>query len=207
MLQSENAPSSTGKPKNNSSNPARDECQTPYYAIEPLLPYLKQMVKPDEEFNIWESAVGEGLLASYFLALGYSMFIGSQLNGKDYFLDSSVPENYSIQITNPPYSKKYQWLKRAYELQKPFALLMPADSMFAGKKAVPLFEQYGVEILLPYQRINYKMPNKGWEGSAQFHSAWFTWGMNIGKFLTYVTLDRTNIIAPHHVRYWMSNGN
>lgn len=36
-----------------------DSCQTPAYALDPILPYLKP------EWSLWESATGEGFLANH----------------------------------------------------------------------------------------------------------------------------------------------
>lgn len=170
------------KPKNNSKNPARDMCQTPDYALDPLLPYLKP------EWCAWESACGEYYLSNALRDKAVSMVIATdQLYGHDYFSYEPDRESYDVQITNPPFSKKYPWLRRAYELGKPFALLMPADSLYA-RSANALFEKYGTEIIIMNPRINFKMPNKGWDSRANFSTAWFTWGLNIGKVLTFATV-------------------
>lgn len=183
-----------GKPKRNDKDPARDRCQTPDYAVEPLLPYLYRLqAKLGRQLVVWEPAAGEGLLVGYLQQAGFAVISGDILTGQDYFNPRSEPEQYDVQVTNVPFSRKFGWLKRAYRLGKPFAFLSPSDMLFAGEKAVPLFEQHGIEVLLPYQRIDYKMPNLGWgegktKSQAQFHSSWFTWQLGIGKFITYVRI-------------------
>jgi hypothetical protein len=80
-------------------------------------------------------------------------------------------------MTNPPYSFKFDWLARCYELGKPFALLVPVETIGA-KAAQRLMERYGAEQLLLDKRINFEMPNKGWAGSsAQFPVLWLCWRM------------------------------
>lgn len=189
-----------GKPKNNykteagKSNP-RDRFQSPGYALNPLLPFL------NKEWTVWESAAGEGLLADALEIHGFSVLRSELLQGQDYF--AYEPGDYDIQITNPPFSRKYAWLKRACDLQKRFALLMPADVLFAGDKAVPLIERYGIEVVIPRQRIDFKTPDKGWAGSgAQFTSAWFCYGLNIGKQITYADLKkpRRNKRTPENLQ-------
>lgn len=93
-------------------------------------------------------------------------------------------------MTNCPYSVKYPWLRRYYELGKPFALLLPVDTTGAAQAQV-LFDRYGIEIIYMNKRVNFKMPNKGWSGSAQFSTAWFTWGLNIGKQMTFAKIEHT----------------
>lgn len=173
------------KPKNGNKNPERDHCQTPEYALMPLLPYIKN------KWTVWESANGEGYLSMALLKnTNCHLIMSDIINGENYFV--YTPNQYDIQITNPPFSLKYKWLEHAYELNKPFALLMPIDVLGSGK-AQGLFEKHGVEIILMDKRVDYKMPNKGWDGSAQFNSAWFTWQLDIGKQLTYTKLDKKRV--------------
>jgi hypothetical protein len=168
------------KPKNNRKDPVADRCGTPSYAVTPLLPYLPK------DWVLWESASGEGLLVDALETNGYQVISGDILTGQNYF--AYEPENYDCQVTNVPFSIKYDWLKRAYQLGKPFALLAPSDMLFA-KTAITLFEQYGIEILIPRTRINFKMPNLGWSGrGAQMSTSWFTYGLNIGRMITFVDL-------------------
>lgn len=75
-----------------------------------------------------------------------------------------------------------------YQLGKPFALLMPVE-VLGAKSAQRNFKAHGIEVILLDKRVNFKMPEKGWLGSgAQFPTAWFTWGLNIGKQITFATL-------------------
>lgn len=56
-------------------------------------------------------------------------------------------------ISNPPFSKKDDVLKRAYDLNKPFALLLPVNSL-QGKKRFAIFNN-DVQLLCFDGRINY----------------------------------------------------
>lgn len=171
------------KPKRNyttkaeESNP-RDRCQTPEYALDPLIPFLRS------DWALWEAAAGEGLLVQHLHTAGFPHVIaGDILTGQNYF--AYEPDAWDAQVTNPPFSIKFRWLERAYRLSKPFALLMPVE-VLGAVSAQRLFERYGVEVIFFDKRIDYKMPNKGTQGSgAQFPSAWFTWGLNIGRQMTF----------------------
>lgn len=143
-----------------------------------------------------------------FNNLGYRI-IGTDIkDGFDYFY-YEIPDNYHIQITNPPFSLKYGWLARSYELGKPFALLLQID-VFGSGKAQRLFNRYGIEVILMDKRIDFKMPNKGWTGGgSHFSVAWFTWGLGIGQTLTFATLDKPKRGTINddncHVVYWNVN--
>lgn len=176
------------KPKTNRAGdkyiPQRqDLCQTPPYALDPLLPYLSN------EWTIWEPACGEGLLVEGLYDSGIKSVVSGDIQtGQNFF--EYTPEYWDCLVTNPPFSIKYDWLEHCYELQKPFALLIPVETLGA-KTAQVLFRQHGIEVIFLDQRINFKMPNKGWDGNgAQFPVAWFTWGLNIGQQMVFASVRR-----------------
>ena len=165
------------KPKRNyKSSASIDNCQTPDYALAPLLSFVPS------DWIVWESAMGEGNLCRALADSGRDV-IGTDIQMMERFnFFEYDPERdlckWDVQITNPPYSIKYQWLQRSYELGKPFALLIPVESIGAAK-GNKLIARYGAQFILFTQRVNFKMPNKGYEGSAQFPTLWWTSGLNI----------------------------
>lgn len=161
-----------------------DACQTPAYAIDPILPYLRQFD------YLWEPAAGEKYLveAMYDASFKTEQIIISDILTGDNFFDFE-PDRWDCIFTNPPFSIKFKWLNRCYELGKPFALLMPVETL-GTQTAQHLFRDYGMELILLDKRIDFKMPVKGWEGSAQFPTAWYTWGLGIGSDITYATIDK-----------------
>jgi ERCC4-type nuclease len=171
---------------------AKDCFQTPDYAIDPLLPYIL------DKFNVvWESACGEGYLAKNLQRHSFQV-IATDLPDHNYF--EYQPNDYDIEITNVPFSKKYQWLKLACEHNKPFALLMPSDVLFAGARAQPLIKQYNLELLIPDKRINFKTPINGWDNSnAQMHTSWITRGLGIGRLITFVEINPRSNQEPNMI--------
>jgi len=164
------------KPKNNYKPGPMDKCQTPPYAIEPLVQWLWRYDV------IWECAAGDGILARALHSEGFQVIcsdIDPKADGPGYVLDfltENLHMNYDVIVTNPPYSLKYQWLERCYELGKPFALLLPLETLGAAR-AQRLFKAHGVALLLMSPRVDFKMPDAGWlGGGAQFPTAWFLGG-------------------------------
>lgn len=157
----------------------RNDFQTPNFALNPLLPYLK------EDWVIWEVAEGKGNLTKYLRKLGYDV-IGSDITtGKDFL--KWKPEKFDCIITNPPYSIKQQFLQRCYELGKPFALLLPLTT-FETSKRQELFKKYGLEVIFFDKRINFEIPS-GNVSRSWFCTAWFTNWFNIGKQLNFVKFE------------------
>ena len=168
--------------KTNKNDNKSDQCQTPHYAIDPLLPYLKQ------NWIIWESACGKGQLVHKLTLENFKVVSTDILTGHDFF--KWQPQEWDCQVTNPPYSIKYNWLEWSYRLDKPFTLLLPVTTIGAAT-AQNLFKTYGIEIILLDKRINFNMPNKGYRGGgSHFSVAWFTYGLHIGCGLTFATVKR-----------------
>lgn len=155
-----------------------DICQTPPHALEPLYPYL------NKDWIIWESACGpEELLAYALTDQGYEVIGTDLMYGPEYNRAIYTPTYYDIEITNVPFSIKYKWLEWAFKAGKPFAFLVPYETT-AAAAFHKLSVQYNgkpwkIEKLTPQRRINYKMPNKGWDSSAQMPTCWLTWGLEI----------------------------
>lgn len=123
-----------------------DECFTPFYAVQPLLEFIPKNKKIwcpfDEEWSAFYQTFKEH---------GYDVIRSHISEGKDFF--TYEPEEWDILISNPPFSKKDAVLKRCYELGKPFALLLPINSI-QSKNRYDMFKN-GIELLSFDTRIGY----------------------------------------------------
>ena len=196
-----------------------DVCQTPPHALEPLLPYLKK------HWWIWESAAGpfdEMILATTLRSKGFSVTATDLQYSPTFNYFTYEPDFiYDIEITNMPFSLKYEWLARAFERKHRFALLAPYETTFAGKWQT-LFKKYNgnpwfIEILSPERRIAFKMPDMGWgkmvwdekkqkdvwrDSSAQMPTCWITWGLEVGETQrSYSDFLRTYYVPMRNVKY------
>lgn len=96
------------------------------------------------------------------------------------------PETFDCIITNPPYSLKQDFLKRCYDLKKPFALLLPLTT-FETRKRQRYFKKYGVQVIFFDKRINFKTPD-GTGSGAWFATAWFTNWLDLPSDFMFVEL-------------------
>ena len=164
-----------------------DDFQTPPEALAPILAYLKK------EWIVWECAAGKGNLKKELKRIGYNV-IGSDIISENDdikkidFLKDTPPEAFDCIITNPPFKYKQQFLERCYELEKPFALLLPLTT-FETEKRQKLFREKGLEVIFMPKRINFETPNKVINSSSWFATAWFTWGLNVGKEMTFSVVE------------------
>jgi len=189
---------------------AIDVCQTPPHALEPLYQYIPK------RWVIWESACGpERILQKAFEAQGYKVIGTDLMYGKQYNRFSYRPMSndpfsayepvplYDVEVTNCPFSVKYQWFEQAFEDGTPFAILAPYETTASGAFK-NLCKHYttpdtAVEVLAPERRLNYKMPNKGWDSSAQMPTCWITWKLNVSA--TRNDYLRTFYVPMRNVKY------
>lgn len=160
-------------------NGRSDEFQTPPEALDILIPYLKK------KWIIWECAWGKGSLAKNLEKKGFKV-IGYKSHD---FLKNGFPKfKFDCIITNPPYSKKEEFLRVCYAYGKPFALLMPLTAL-EGKARGEIYKKYGIQLIIPNRRINFITPS-GKGSGAWFQTAWFCWKLNLPKDLNFVELKK-----------------
>ena len=127
-----------------------DEVYTPEYAVKPILEYIDKGNK--KSYTIWCPFDKE---FSYYVktlsTLPYVKIIYTHIDDdKNFFYYE--PDNYDIIISNPPFSQKDDVLKRLYELNKPYAMLLPIPSL-QGQARFPYLQD--IQYLGFDKRINY----------------------------------------------------
>lgn len=130
------------------ANSGNDEFYTPYYAIEPLLKYIK----PNSTF--WcPFDTDESLFVKTFEKLGHSV-IYTHINDEYDFFETTPPECDYI-ISNPPYSCKGEVLERLFSFNIPFAMLVGVVGLFESQKRFNMFKNNDFEIMYMNKRIAY----------------------------------------------------
>ncbi len=160
-----------------SSGSQKDDCQSPPYAILPLLPFI------DPDWIIWEPAAGEGYLVRAMQAHGLHVIDSDIKTNQDFY--TWQPGYWDVSITNPPWSEPAKWMAHCYTLGKPWALLLKTE-VASNVRIQELQRNFGrMEHIYCNARIDYKMPHKGWSAKGSFvNSHWYTWGFDIGRETT-----------------------
>ena len=114
-----------------SSDKTDNELYTPFYVVDPIIKYL-----PKDKI-IW-CPFDEKWSAFYvhLRELGYRVIRSSLSDGQDFF--KYEPERWDLIVSNPPFSIKDKVLERLYSFQKPFAVLLPLNSL-QGKSRYKYF--------------------------------------------------------------------
>lgn len=121
---------------------ASDECITPRYGVIPIIKHLKArgyktVWCPFDEDHSWYVR----LLQQH----GFTVLFSHKRTGDDFF--DYEPPHYDVIVSNPPYSIKDKILKRLYDLKKPFAVLLPQNSLQSQERVKLYIKHGGIEYL------------------------------------------------------------
>lgn len=123
-----------------------DEVFTPEYAVKPILEYLPPQCTIWCPFDTADSAY-----VKLIKATGRKV-IATHIDQGQNFFEFVPEEHYDFIISNPPFSIKDAILQRLYELNKPYAILLPIPSL-QGQKRFPYIRD--CQALIFDKRINF----------------------------------------------------
>lgn len=124
-----------------------DSLFTPFYVVDHIVKYIPKDKKIWCPFDIEEWSAFSVRLRE----CGYKVTSSHISTGHDFF--KYEPDDYDIIVSNPPFSIKDKILERLYSFNKPFAVLLPLNSL-QGKTRYKYFSQ-GIQILSFDARISY----------------------------------------------------
>jgi len=141
-------------------NEKHDHFDTPAYAVFPLLQYI------DPSWTIWEptDTTGKSQITRVLREHGCKVVSTSK---KDFdFLTDTPDFYYDCIVTNPPYTIKDEFIKRCYEQEVRWAMLMPLTAL-EGIQRGRLYRRYGLELLVFDKRTEFT------GGACWFNTSWF----------------------------------
>jgi hypothetical protein len=142
-----------------------DEYYTLQNSVDMIVPYITGSGYK----TIWcPFDKAESNFVKTFQKLGFSVNYGHIETGQDFF-EYQEPQG-EIVVSNPPFSKRDMILKRLYEWDIPFALIINFNGLFDSKKRVDIFKEHKVEMLIPKGRMRFKQKDKGELNSPNFQS-------------------------------------
>lgn len=147
-----------------------DEYYTPACAVRPIMKYLKPGAAVWCPFDTEDSQYVKILSEN-----GFAVTYGHIWTGQDFFT-VPVPDCDYI-ISNPPYSRKGEVIKRLYEIGKPFAMLINFQGIFDSKERFKMFRGNRVEMLWLSPRVSYMRGDGAPEKRAPFQSGYLCCGI------------------------------
>ena len=144
-----------------------DDWETPSKCLECLIPYIK------ENDIIYDPFYCNGLVIEEWAKLNRKC-----INEDKNAFDREAPE-FNVLVSNIPFSLKKECMELAMSYNKPFALLMPIDSL--GSKWIKKFFDK-IQIIVPDGRWCF-MKKDTKTNSAWFDTCWITYGFNLQEKL------------------------
>lgn len=146
------------------SNGGNDECYTPRYAVEAILPYLYKDKTYWLPFDRDDSEFCKVLKENGFT------FINSHIDyGQDFY--NYEPQKWDAIVSNPPFTNKRKIFERALSFGKPFALIM-SNTWLNDSAPKVLFLEKDLQLMMFRNRIKF-LNNGAINNKITFSSSYF----------------------------------
>lgn len=122
-----------------------DDYMTPFYAWDNIKDYI-----PKNKV-IWEAFYGDGKSGEYLTKLGFNT-----IHEPVDFFENDLGE---IIVSNPPFSKIKEIMKRLLILDKPFILILPSSKI--NTSYFREWKDKGIQIIIPRKRIHFEKQIEG----------------------------------------------
>lgn len=162
------------------TNGKNDECYTPRYVVECIIPFIPKSSVIWCPFDTKESFFVKVLKEN-----GFKVIYSHISMGQDFY-NYEPKEHWDVMISNPPFTNKKQIFERAFQLGKPFMLLMTAQ-WFNDAAPIDLYMKYnptGMQTIQFRNRIKYI----GCNNKIPFKSIFFC--NNINTFVGNLLINR-----------------
>ena len=148
-----------------------DDYMTPRYAWD----NIKHLIPKDKV--IWEAFYGDGKSGQYLKDLSFNV-IHEPID----FFDNNLGD---IIVSNIPFSKSKEILKRLKELDKPFILILPS-SKINTQYIREYYKDTNLQIIIPRKRIHFeKLVNgkkpENWKNACNFDCFYYCYKMGFEK--------------------------
>jgi len=141
---------------------------TPKYAWE----NIAHLIPKDKV--IWEAFYGDSKSGDYLKELGFNV-IHEEVD----FFENDLGD---IIVSNPPFSKVKEIMKRLLQLDKPFILILPISKI--NTSYIREWKDKGLQIIIPRKRIHFEKQIEGktpenWKSDCNFDCFYYCYKMNL----------------------------
>lgn len=153
-----------------------DDYMTPKSAWEAI----KHIIPKDKV--IWEAFYGNGESGSHLKELGFEV-INEQVD----FFENDLGD---VIVSNPPFSKSKEVMKRLKELDKPFIMILPSSKINTSYMRENYMNQ-GLQIIIPRKRIHFiklidgKVP-ENWKNACNFDCFYYCYKIGLERDITWL---------------------
>lgn len=177
-----------------------DRHENDFYVTPPevtlaLLHYLEERGRLKRDDIIWDPACGDGAMVRAILSAGYICFGTDIVPQGSYEHDEPIDflkgNMYAAQwiITNPPFSKSVEFIRKAASMRVPFAFLLKTQYWHSASR-LPLFREIRPTDVLP---LTWRPDFKGNSRTGLMDFVWVVWDANHPRFTIYEPLEKPEV--------------
>jgi len=148
-----------------------DDYMTPKYAWE----NIQHLIPKDKV--IWEAFYGDGHSGKHLQDLGFNV-----IHEKIDFFEYNKGD---IIVSNIPFSKSKEILKRLKELEKPFILILPSSKIHTSYIR-DNFKDDNLQIVIPRKRIQFIKNGNEIQNKCNFDCFYYCYKMNLENDITWL---------------------
>ena len=163
---------------NTNSFKEQDEYYTPKILVEAILPYLEKGKTIWCPFDTENSECVVTLKEN-----GFKVIYSHIIYGQDFFV-FEPNEEYHYIISNPPFSRKLEVLERLYNLNKPFAMVLPL-TMLNYQEVGAFFLDKELQLLIVDKKVSFN------GNTASFNNSYYCYKL-LPKDLMFTHLEHNN---------------
>jgi len=148
-----------------------DDYMTPKYAWEDIKEYIPKK-------KIWEAFYGDGRSGNFLTELGFDVIH----EARDFF--EEPPDEWDMIVSNPPFSKSKEVMKKLLEYDKPFILILPSSKI--NTSYFREWKDKGLQIMIPRKRIHFLKlvdgkPVEGWKNACNFDCFYYCYKIDLTR--------------------------
>ena len=146
-----------------------DDYMTPKYAWENIKDYIPKC-------KIWEAFYGDGESGNYLTDMGFDVIHEE----RDFFTEP--PDEWDMIVSNPPFSKSKEVMKKLLEYDKPFIIIFPSSKI--NTSYFRDWKNKNLQIIIPRKRIQFiklvdgKVP-ENWKNSCNFDCFYYAYKIGL----------------------------
>jgi hypothetical protein len=131
---------------------------------------IKHIIPRDKQ--LWEAFYGDGKSGSYLSELGFDV-IHEQID----FFENNLGD---VVVSNPPFSKAKEVLRRLKDLDKPFILILPS-SKINTQYVRENYKNQGLQIIIPRKRIQFIKNGNELQNKCNFDCFYYCYKIGLPK--------------------------
>lgn len=159
---------------------------TPPETTQALIDFLKEKFLIHPAQTVWECACGEGAISEVLRKNGLSVWETDIQKRQDFF-SYEMQEPFDWIITNPPFCLAEDFIRKSFQYEKPFAMLLKSQYWHSAKRK-KLFQECQPTYILPCTW----RPNFTGIGASMLDVMWCVW-IGRSNFTQYQPLDKPKI--------------